>query len=318
MTDFEFDWSDLAFASKKPLSSLKATFIAAPRKMSQKRLTQLVKTYLPKGPIIFGIAKEKYIDGFESQTQFETLQPSDITDIVAKVNTSNSPNKLYVLHCFQRELPFVIEKIARKRAVFVNGSWKHLFHTRPLFYTLVKNHLPYELVTPFCDEQEAKAYADDFAVQLPKPGGSHTAKEMLQLASEAATMSFDNGFQTGVTLGQKEGGKYTLISSSFNEVVPYQTYAMHHGASRETNFSPMHDLNHYDTIHAEVALIIDAQKRGLDLSGTTLFINLLPCPSCARMFTKTDIAEFVYREDHSDGYGVKLLELAGKKVTRIV
>jgi hypothetical protein len=36
------------------------------------------------------------------------------------------------------------------------------------------------------------------------------------------------------------------------------------------------------------------------------------------MFTQTDIAEFVYVEDHSDGYGFKMLELAGKKVRRIV
>ena len=80
----------------------------------------------------------------------------------------------------------------------------------------------------------------------------------------------------------------------------------------------MHDLNHYDTVHAEVDLIVKAQKAELDLHDTTLFINLLPCPSCARMFTQTDIAEFVYVEDHSDGYGFKMLTAANKKIRRIV
>jgi deoxycytidylate deaminase len=92
---------------------------------------------------------------------------------------------------------------------------------------------------------------------------------------------------------------------------------MHHGNSREANISPPHDLNHKDTVHAEVEILIKAGKDNIDLAGTTVFINLLPCPACARMFADTDIKELVYREDHSSGYAVKLLEVAGKKVRRI-
>nr|AIA17188.1 Cytidine and deoxycytidylate deaminase zinc-binding region [uncultured bacterium] len=119
-------------------------------------------------------------------------------------------------------------------------------------------------------------------------------------------------------MGVKKNGKYKLLATTFNPVVPYQTYAMHHGASREINFSPPHDLNHYDTTHAEVELVIKAQKEKIDLKGTILFINLLPCPTCARMLSRTDIAEFVYVQDHSDGYAVKMLEASGKKVRRLV
>ena len=49
-----------------------------------------------------------------------------------------------------------------------------------------------------------------------------------------------------------------------------------------------------------------------------MFINLMPCPTCARMLAMTDIEEFVYSIDHSDGYAVKMLEAAGKKVRRVV
>jgi deoxycytidylate deaminase len=313
----DFDWSDLAFGSKKPLRDLRATFIAASRELSQKRLTQLVKTYLPGGNIILGIAKEEYIDGFEGQPQFRTLGYDSVKSLVEKVN-SNSPHKIVTLHYFQRELPFLLEKIKCRQAVFVNGSWKYLFHTRPQFYTLVNHHIPYELVSPFYDEGEARAYLESVKLPSAPDSGIYSEKEMLALADQIATHSFDNGFQTGVSLGKKHGGKYELLATTFNTVVPYQTYAWHHGASREANFSPMHDLNHYDTIHAEVALIVTAQKQNIDLKGTTLFINLLPCPTCARMFTQTDIDEFVYREDHSEGYAIKMLELAGKKVRRVV
>jgi deoxycytidylate deaminase len=140
----------------------------------------------------------------------------------------------------------------------------------------------------------------------------------MAVAQTAAKQSFDYNMQTGVALARHNGTSYELIATAYNGVVPYQTYAMHHGAARERNFSPMHDLNHYDTNHAEVELILKAQKQKLDLHSTTLFINLLPCPSCARMLAHTDIETFVYREDHSDGYAVKMLEQSGKKVIRLV
>lgn len=314
----EFDWSNLAFGSKKPLRDQHAIFVAAPREISAKRFTQLVKSYLPEGNIVLGLSKEEYIDGFENQPQFKTLRYETVQPIIDKVNAAGAPHKIYTIAYFQRELPYLLEKLNFKKALFINGSWKHLFHTRPEFYTLVKHNIPYELLPAFTDEHEAREYQTRVLQTLARPNGVYTETEMLTFANDAATHSFDYGFQTGIALGRKTSDGYEFLASSFNKVVPYQTYAMLHGASRERHFSPMHDLNHYDTIHAEVGLILAAQKERIDLSGTTVFINLLPCPSCARMFTQTDIAEFVYREDHSDGYGVKMLELAGKMVRRVV
>ncbi len=312
------DWADLAFGSKKAVKDLRATFIAAPRELSTQRFTQLVKELLPHGPIVLGIAKESFVLGFEGQPQFRMLQAGAVQAVIDKVNASASKNKIYTLAYFQRELPFVLEKLPFQNVLFVNGSWYGSFHTRPEFYELTSCRVPYQLVSPFCDEHEAREYEAQKAVEQPQPNGAFSETEMLELASQAAQQSYDYGFQTGVALGRKKGKRYEFLASSFNKVVPYQTYAMHHGASRERHFSPTNDLNHYDTIHAEVGLLVAAQKQCIDLAGTTLFINLLPCPSCARMFTQTDIAEFVYRIDHSDGYAVKLLQLAGKKVTRIV
>lgn len=314
----EFDWSELAFGSKKPLRELDTVFIAAPREISTARFTQLIKEYLPKTNIIIGIAKEKYVDGFESQVQFKTLKVSSIQPIINKVTQAKTPHRVYTLHYFQRELPYILEKLKPQKALFINGSWKYLFHTRTEFYTLVKHNIPYELISPFVNEAEARSYETHHTVILQRPQGTFTEHEMLSFAAEAAAASFDYGFQTGVVLGRKVKNKYDFLTSSFNKVVPYQTYAMHFGASREKHFSPMHDLNHYDTYHAEVGLMIAAQKECIDLKDTTLFINLLPCPNCTRMFMGTDIAEVIYKEDHSSGYGVKMLELAGKTVRRIV
>ncbi|HSE61293.1 MAG TPA: deaminase [Candidatus Saccharimonadales bacterium] len=313
-----FDWNDLAFNSKKPINELRAIFILAPRELSVKRFTQLIKTYLPHGNIVVGIAKEAYVQGLEGQPQFRTLPLSSIEPIIKKVNSAGLKHTVSTLSYFQRDAKYVIEKLDFSKALLIRGSWKYLFHSQPLYYSFVKRKLAYETLSPFTDEQEARQY--ETSIHLPNlpANGLFTAEEMLKHASLAATHSFDNGFQTGVTLGRQKGKKYEFITWGFNRVVPFQTYAWHYGVTREDNFSPMHDLNQYDTIHAEVDFMIKAQKQRIDLTATTLFINLLPCPMCTRMFMVSDIAEFVYREDHSDGYGVKMLEKAGKKVTRIV
>jgi len=321
MTNTIFDWSELAFESKKPLRELGATFIAAPRELSAKRFKQLVQTYLPKGDIVLGLAKESYIDGFADQPQFRTLQAADVQTVIDKVNTASPKHKIYTLGHFQRELPHILEKINFEKVVLVNGSWLYSFHTSSSYYILANQHIPYDMVSPFANEQEARDYEARIMPEIealhPFKPGAYTEQEMLAQAGEVAKYSFDYAFQTGVALGKRSGDKYELLAWSYNRVVPFQTYAMHNGASREKNFSPPHDLNHYDAVHAEVELIVAAGKQRADLTGTTVFINLLPCPNCARMFMETDIAEFVYTEDHSNGYAVHMLEAAGKKVRRL-
>jgi len=313
-----FDWNDLAFASKKPLNDLRATFIAAPREMSKVRFTQLVKEYLPKGNIILGLAKEEYVLGFEDQPQFRMLDIQTVQPIIDKVNNSPAKYKIATLAYNQRDLLHVITGLSIRRFIGVRGSWKYSFHTQPPYYALMKKGIPYELISPFASEEEAKEYAAKTKLLTPPTSGMYDEREMLDIATQAAKQSYDYSFQTGVSLGRKKGKKYELLATTFNPVLPYQTYAMHFGASREVNFSPPHDLNHYDTTHAEVELIIKAGREKINLKGTTLFINLLPCPACARMLSRTDIEEFVYTEDHSDGYAVKMLELAGRKVRRVV
>jgi len=320
MNNYNFDWSDLAFGSKKPLSELKATFITAPREISTARFTKLIKDYLPTGHIILGIAKEQYIDGFADQPQFRTLKQSDIQPLVDKVNASASPRKITILRYFQRDLVSIVEKIKPKRAIFINGSWHYSFHTLPIYYALTGLSIPYSLVSPFTDEAEAMSYEKSIekAIKQPQQKVFSSDEQVMILVDSVAKSSFDYGFQTGLVLARKTKTGYKYIASAYNRVVPYQTYAMHFGASRELNFSPPNDLNHYDTIHAEMELIVKAQKENIDLKGTTLFINLMPCPTCARSLCTTDIDEYVYANDHSNGYAAALFQKCGKKVKRII
>ncbi len=327
--NFDFDWANLAFESKKPLSSLKATFIAAPREMSVARFTQLLKEYLPLGNIILGISKEAYVDGFEDQPQFKMLSKDTVQSLIDKVNAS-SKHKIYTLSYLQRELAFILEKISVARALFVNGSWQYSFHTLPVYYALVNKKVPYQLVSAFASEDEARAYEKATSKEVQKNITEQinddqdlskkylTDQAAMRLSDLVAQGSYDHTFQTGAVLARKTKDGYVSIATAFNKVLPYQTYAIHNGASRETHFSPPNDLNHYDTIHAEMVLLTQALKQGISLKGTTLFVNLMPCPNCARVIAETELDEVVYRIDHSEGYAVNLLTKVGKNIRRIV
>jgi len=317
--NYELNWSDMAFGSKKTLRDLNAIFVPTPREMSIKRLTQIIKQYLPLGNIVFGCTDELYIDGFSSQPQFKTLSAKSVMVLAEKVNSSASPNKITILSCKQADVLSIYKKVKFRLVLLVNGSWMYSFHVRPEYYALSSQNIPFEFISPFTDECEAKRYADDFKVQtFGDDKKSYNDIEMLKIANQAAINSFDNAFQVGAALAQKTGDNYKLITTSFNKTVPYQTFAWHHGALRERHLSPSGDLNYYDTVHAEVMMLLHIQEDKLKLDHKTLFINLLPCPSCARVLCETDIEEIVYSFDHSDGYAVALLEKAGKSVRRVV
>lgn len=319
MNNYELKWDDLAFASKKPLRDLKAIFVLAPRQISKARFTQIVKNYLPLGNIVVGIAEEQFINGFDGQPQFKTLKLADIKDVLDKVNKSPSPHKITVLHYGQSAAMHILDKVHFKKVLLVNGSWLYSFHLRPEFYAIALNKIPFEFISPFVNEEEAIDYAKKYKSKFKLGKEQLDDISMMRLANEVARNSFDTTHQTGVVLGKKQkSGKYQPLIAVHNRVVPFETFAWHHGASREKHKCQPGDLNHYDTNHGETRIVIEAGKKNIDLNGTSLFTNLLPCPTCARFLCDTDIEEIVYAADHSSGYAVALLEKAGKKVRRII
>ncbi len=310
-----YDWADLAFA-KNPFKGSSMTFIMAPRAISEERIKQLIKSYLPKGDVVLGIAKEQYIDGFSNQPQFKTLEEKTVTSLVQKVN-GRSPHQLHILRYFQREADYIIEKSHFGLVVGVRGSWQRAFQHRPTFYALHKSHTPYELVSPFANIEEMQAEADEFAnrsFELPEYVDDAEAFEVVR---ELAAWSYDYTGQVGALVAEKDGSRYRVIGGSFNKVVPYQTYALHYGTASETNLAPVNDLNHHDTVHAETGLLADAHIEGENMTGKTLFVNVLPCPACARLIVESGIVEVVYMHDHSAGYAARLFEVAGIAVRRV-
>lgn len=314
--EYLYDWSEIAFASKKPLKDA-ALFILAPRQLSEKKIQMLLKQYLPAGNVVLGVAKEPYVQGFEGQPQFRTLQAEEAAGPAQKVAASSHPHKLYLLKYFAHETDAIIEKLKPAQVCVVRGSYRHVFHSRSTFYVLDRLGIGFFYASPFADETEARAYEiKNEVAAAPVKNGDEV--KMLAYAQDVARQSYDYSFQTGCVLARRDTHGYQPLATGFNRVIPYQTYALLHGNARETNRSVHQDTNHYDTIHAEMDMLVRAAAHGTKLAGKTLFINLMPCPACARTLSQTGLAEVVYELDHSDGYAARIFEQCGIKTRRIV
>lgn len=313
------EWATFTDSDKRSSRDMHATFVLAPRELSKARTTQLLKDLLASTHVIFGISQEDYVAGFEQQPQFAMLRPEDVLPFEQKVSSARSSHSLTVLIYPQSQVDEVIRAIRPARVIVVRGSYQHAFHRRSTHALLNKRAIPYELVSPFCDEDEAVEYLKRVETLLPdfkQNTGDETV--MFQVADVIAKRSFDYSFQTGVVLAARQNdGSYTAIDAASNEVVPYQTYALHHGNAREMHESSFQDTTHYDTIHAEMNLLVRAMRMGHSLAGKALFINLLPCPHCARVLAKTGIVELVYRTEHSGGYAVELFKKTGIKTRKL-
>lgn len=317
-----YNWESFGSDDKRAVRALKPILVLAPREMSPKRITSLVKEYLPQANMVLGLAEEPYVAGFEGQPQFRTLTVEAVQPMVQKVATAKTARRLVTLTYPQSSVDDVVRKLKPQAVVVVRGSYQYVFHRRATWHVLQELNIPFVYASPFEDEAEARAYESHTAQKLAECLPTLTmrpssAEEVLKLAQKAGQFSYDYSFQTGCVIAEKTAAGYRPNIVTFNTVIPYQTYAMLHGNSREEHVSPAHDTNHYDTIHAEMNALVTAVKTQQTLLGKTLFIPLLPCPNCARTLSQTGLAEVVYGLDHSDGYAVKLFGQSGIKTRRI-
>lgn len=315
----EFNYKLLSSENKTFFRNQQATFIMAPRSVSPDRLAQIIKKALAESAVVLGVSKEPFVVGLENQPQF-TMAPLRAAESVAKrALRMKSDNKLSIIVYRQTEVDEVIRFLRPNKVIAVRGSYYHAFHLRSTYEFLSKKQIPYELVSPFMDERQAIHYLDLMIPELPVievTKGDERA--MLKACEEVAKRSFDYSFQTGAVLAeQTEDNDYVIIDCASNDVVPYQTHAMHFGNAREENVSEYNSNAHYDTIHAEMNILVRALHSGQSLKDKTLFVGLMPCPNCSRVLSQTDLKEIVYTGKHSGDYAKQLFKKTSIMARRV-
>jgi dCMP deaminase len=297
----------------------KTIFIAGSREMSPKRVLDLFKRYSKKGKIIWGVYKEPFIKGFEEQPQFKTLN----IEILNKFKTlllkrdQTFDVRLEIIEYSQEDELEVINSLKIDKAIFINGSWKIVFHRRPIFELLKSKNIEFSLKSPFVDDAESLEYSKRIAESIEEciDALMHQCiltsdEDYLGLADIVAKRSFDYTWQTGAVLVRD--GK--VILTAHNRILPYENFAMHNGSLREKNMSALNDVANYDTIHAEMNMVIKALNEKVDIKGSTLYVNLMPCPSCARVLALSGIKKVVCRERHFGDYAEELFSDMGIEV----
>jgi deoxycytidylate deaminase len=310
------NWNTISQSTKQKINKTKPIFIIGPRDLSEKRIDEITTLIGSKKTLLWGCVKEKFIEGLENSIQFKTL---DLDKLTANLKPLESELKIEILNYYQRDLKYIIKELDFSVVIFINGSWYKMIHLKEEFWTIINKKIPHKFLSPFSSEKEAKEYVDEIKLHYSENKfydlkKKYTDEQLLKVSVDIAKQSFDWVYQTGAVLA-KEG---KVITSTYNSIVPYESYSMHFGSVREKNFSPPNDQNHYDTNHAEVELILKCLNEKIDTKDSSLYINLLPCSTCARMICRSDIKEIVYQHDHSEGYAHKLLTKAGKFVRRVV
>ncbi len=314
----KYNWQTIKKNQKKKLNQTDF-FIFGSRDLTSERIITLTKKMTQRGKLLWGCFTQNYIQGLENCEQFKTLSINKLENTLNQLilKKPDLKDKIQILTYPQTDSKYVIREINAKAFIFINGSWYHAFHYTNLFYELIRKKTPYKLISPFNNLQQAQQTAKQLENKLDKikidKNKKHSDQQLIQLANQKAKFSFDTTFQTGAVLAKK--GKVLLLAN--NQILPFCTAAWHYGSLKEKNFSPPQDLNHYDSIHAEVNLLIKAQKQKINLQGTSLYLNLLPCPTCAKMIAVSDIESIFYQLDHSNGQAYKLLKQMNKKITRI-
>lgn len=70
-------------------------------------------------------------------------------------------------------------------------------------------------------------------------------------------------------------------------------------------------------IHAELNCILRAQREGIDIVGSTLYITHSPCEHCASLIIETGISKVVYVDEYRSPQGLLNLATAGVKTKRV-
>ncbi|HQM15583.1 MAG TPA: deaminase [Candidatus Woesebacteria bacterium] len=303
---------DIKIQHWQPQLSLpqQAVFILGSRDISAARVAQLTQQlgqHLAK-PLVWGLLAEKAIIGLEQSPQFASLSQATLFEgLKIAQRASSSLPSIEVLLYSQKDTPAIIASHKWTAVIGINGSWHRAFHYREEYQAIQHRKIPYKLVSAFINQDEAIKYAQKISAQNTPleihPSNIINDRQIMELVDKVAAQSFDHTWQTGAVLVQKN----QILLTAHNKVVPFETYSLLHGSSKEKNRTPPQDLNHYDTNHAEVELILQALQAGLNIDGSTLYLNLMPCPTCARMLIESGIKTIIYKQPHQADYVTRIL-----------
>ena len=125
-------------------------------------------------------------------------------------------------------------------------------------------------------------------------------------AASAAERSPDWWRQVGAVLARD--GK--IILTAYNTHLPSEQMAYVCGDPR-SNFNAGEHIDASLAIHAEIAILAEAARRGIITEGCDLYVTTFPCPPCANAWANAGIKRLFYRGGYSLVAGAEALRSRG-------
>ena len=102
-----------------------------------------------------------------------------------------------------------------------------------------------------------------------------------------------------------------IISTGYNGAPAKTEHCIDAGCKRENSESGK-DLHNCVALHAEQNAILQALSKGLDITGSTLYVTTYPCTNCCKLIVQTKIAKIIVLNSYSKN------EIGKKEITCIL
>jgi dCMP deaminase len=137
-------------------------------------------------------------------------------------------------------------------------------------------------------------------------------KKILKSAEREAQKSSDWWRQIA-SVAVKNG---KILLKTHNRHLPTDFHLSVNGDPR-SNFDAGQHQNIFTSIHSEAALIAEAAKKGINLSGSDLYVTTFPCPNCARLLGLSGVKRVYYSKGYSLLDAEKILEHFGIEIVLV-
>jgi dCMP deaminase len=152
---------------------------------------------------------------------------------------------------------------------------------------LPENKIIYESAFLRWDEKNVKSSTD---VKYDRISTDARDQAMCAAAADEAEKSSDWWRHVGAVV-VKDGA---IIASGHNHHLPSDHTPYENGDPRDVIESGTLNLV-YTSLHAEQSIVAESAKNGVSLEGTDMYLNVFPCPLCAKLMATAGIKKCFFK-----------------------
>lgn len=128
-------------------------------------------------------------------------------------------------------------------------------------------------------------------------------KKMMELARAEGKKTSDWWREVGAVLVKDKD----VVMSEHNHHVPSEHTPYINGDPRDV-VEAGKDSHIATAMHAEQSIIVAAARQGISLEGASLYLNVFPCPVCAKLVAYSGIKKVYYGSGHASLDGESILK----------